>query len=373
MTGYSILHSESSNGWGGQEIRVFQEMLAMHARGHQVWMATPRCTTIFKKCQEAGIPIVEFNDAKWAYPFSILKLATWMKKNRIQVVNTHSSRDGWIVGLAARLARVPLILRSRHIDVDYPNRFVSRIAFGKVPHAVLTTSERISMRLIDELNLDEKCVLCVPTGIDIEMFKPQVTGKLREELNYPPSTKLVGVVAVLRSWKGHHVLLDAAKNLSASHPDLKWVLAGDGPIRELLERRILDEGMNGYVHLLGHRTDVSNVMASLDIVVLPSTAHEGIPQTLLQAMAMGKPVIGTRVGGIPEIVKNGETGYLIPPQSADDLARAVDHLLKSPDWMREFGQKASDYVKHHHSVDHMIQQIEKIYQQFLLQPSGKMA
>ena len=134
QTARTIAHTEYSLGWGGQEIRIFTEMQALRARGHRLLLCAPARSRIYQQAQTDGFPVLEVFDRRNQLPRSVWRMATWFRRERVAVVNMHSSGDGWAGGLAARLASVPLILRSRHIEVDYPNPRLSRIAFHHLPH-----------------------------------------------------------------------------------------------------------------------------------------------------------------------------------------------------------------------------------------------
>lgn len=358
---YIIAHTESSLGWGGQEIRIFTEMVAMRQRGHHLTLFAPSRSAIYARCQEAGFPVHSFSDHKAHYPLTILSLTAAFRREKVQVVNPHSSRDGWLAGVAARIAGVPLVIRSRHIEVDYPNRWLSRIAYKLLAHQVLTTSHRIADRLIRELGLAPGKVACVPTGIDLTQFNPQVPGSLHEELALPPEIPLVGMVSVLRSWKGHKHFLDAAAEIVRQTQHVQFVIAGDGPLRSWLATTIRESGLEARVRMLGHRDDVPNILASLSVLVLPSTAHEGIPQIILQAQAMARAVVGTTVGGIPEVVTDGVTGLLVPPGDARSLVKAISDLLNNADWRSNLGQQARKRAEQEYGLENMCRQLEDLY------------
>ena len=274
-------------------------------------------------------------------PLEVARLAAWLVRNRVELVNTHSSNDGWLAGLAARLAMRPILIRSRHIEVDYPNRFWSGLAFRILPHHVITTSRRIADRLVAELGISPARVTCIATGVDLARFNRKVEGTLRQELGVDPEVALVGMISVLRSWKGHATFLDAAARLLGdSKRPVRFVIAGDGPGREELAGKIAREPWKDRVTLLGHRADVPNILASLDVLVLPSYAHEGIPQIILQAQAMSCAVVATTIGGIPEVVEDGVTGLLVPPRDAAALAEKIAALLDDPGLDARLGQNA---------------------------------
>jgi glycosyltransferase involved in cell wall biosynthesis len=360
MRQWRILHTESSGGWGGQEMRVFAELSWMRAQGHWVALAAPARSQIARRALEAGFKVRPLRTSKVLLPAEVARLAAWMRRKRVEIVNTHSSNDGWTAGLAARLAGCRLV-RSRHIEVDYPNRFWSGIAYRTLPHHVLTTSDRIAGRLIDELNLPRERVTCIATGIDLERFHPSRPGTVRQELGLPDHVPLVGMISVLRSWKGHVTFLEAAEKLLAQRP-IHLVITGDGPGRAEITEKIERMPWRGNVTLLGHRADVKNVLASLDVLVLPSYAHEGIPQIILQAQAMGRPVVATRIGGIPEVVEDGVTGLLLEPRDPAALAASIARVLDDRALRTRLGEAERKYAETHHGIDRMGARLLDLYE-----------
>jgi glycosyltransferase involved in cell wall biosynthesis len=371
MKQWRILHTESSRGWGGQEARVFAELEWMRARGHWVALAAHPKSAIAKHAQKARINFYPLRTHKALLPVAVAQMTAWLIGKRVDVVNTHSSNDGWLAGLAARLAGC-ILIRSRHIEVDYPNRLWSGLAYRYLPHHVVTTSQRIADRLAGELNIPVSRVTCISTGVDLIKFNFQAPGMLRQELDLAPNVTLVGMISVLRSWKGHATFLDgAAKLLKDSKRPVHFVIAGDGPGREELTGKIGQEPWKNHVTLLGHRDDVPNVLASLDVLVLPSFAHEGIPQIILQAQAMARAVVGTTIGGIPEVVENGVTGLLVPPRDPDALAEKIRLVLDDSDLRARVGRAARENIEKHHSLDAMGERLLGLYDDLEGRPPGR--
>lgn len=332
----------------------------MRQRGHRLWIAAQPESILWDKARSAGLPVIALSEKTHRFPDSILRLATFFKKESIQVVNTHSSKDAWIAGLAARLAGVGCLVRSRHIEVDYPSPWRSRIAFHHLPQHVLTTSERIRQRLMEELDLLPQRVTCIPTGIDLARFSPGRADHLRSAWQWPEHTIGIGMISVIRSWKGHAFFLQAAAQVAARCPDARFIIAGAGPGEKLLPQKVEDLGLGHRIELLGHREDVPDLLRALDILVLPSTAHEGIPQILLQAQAVGRACIGTRVGGIPEVIEDGVNGLLVRPSDADDLAQAMIRLIENPALRAQMAMNALSR-RDACGLDTMCQRVESIY------------
>ena len=194
-------------------------------------------------------------------------------------------------------------------------------------------------------------VVSVPTGIDLQRF----TKTKKIDLGIPAGAFVFGIVATLRSWKGHQYLLDA---FSLQDPNSHLLIVGDGPQRPVLEARV--SGIKN-VHLLGQREDIPEILSSMDCFVLPSYANEGVPQAVVQAMAMELPVISTRVGAIDEAVTDGETGLLVPPRDVAALAAAMRDLSGFSGKRISMGKKGRQIAEQKFSLDRMLDAMEQVF------------
>lgn len=358
---WRIVHSEASLGWGGQEHRVLAELVGFQKRGCDVWLLAPAHSKIVQRAKSAGIPCEALDGTRWKFPLTVLQTAAWLRRIRPHVVNTHSSRDGWLVGLAARLARVPLVIRSRHIDVDYPHPWISRHAFTTLADHVLTTSDKITAHFQELFGLPDDRISTVPTGIDLNRFRPDGP---KAALPIPDGGKnlpLVGMVSVLRSWKGHPTFLKAARLLLEAGVRAHFVVVGGGAPVEHFENLAQAEGVRELVTFTGHREDVPEILRALSLLVIPSTRHEGVPQIGLQALACKTPVVGSDVGGIPEIIRSGETGRIFPANDDRALAANIAETLQRAEEARRMAERGRLMVEQHHSLEAMLNQLDAIY------------
>lgn len=357
---WRIAHSEYSLGWGGQEHRVLAELMGFQERGHEVWLIAPAKSQVFQRAQAAGIPTRELPSGKLALMGSTVPLAHWLGAKQIDVLNTHSSRDGWFVALAGRMAGVPLIIRTRHIEVDYRKPWISRHAFTTLADHVLTTSDRIRDNLAEKLRLPLSHLTTLPTGIDLDRFRRE--GSPHPELaKLGKKRKLVGMVSVLRSWKGHKHFIEAGARLLADGLKAEFVITGEGPQQENITRWIAESGHADHFHLLGHTDDVPAVLRSLDVLAIPSYQHEGVPQIGLQALACETPIVGSDVGGIPEIIRPGETGRIFPAQDAAELAAEIRATLNEKKETARMTANGRATVEKRHSRAHMIDVLDDLY------------
>ncbi|MBI5109179.1 MAG: glycosyltransferase family 4 protein [Rhodocyclales bacterium] len=355
-----ILHTEASCGWGGQEIRILEESRGLIERGHEVSVACPAHARMAAEAARFGVPVttlpIEF---KTIAGFRALR--RHLAEARPDVVNTHSSADSWLVALAcATLSAAPAIVRTRHISApvsgNVANRWLYRQARG-----VATTGESLRRHLLDTLGLDPERITSVPTGIDPRRVAPADKAAAKAALGLNPRQRHVGIVATLRSWKGHLFLLDAFAQLQ--RPDVQLLIVGEGPMREPITEKIAALGLGDRVTLAGQRTDPERWLQALDIFCLPSYANEGVPQAILQAMLCALPIVTTPVGAILEAVSDNSSALVVAPQDADALAAAIGRLLDDPDLAAALGAAARRRASADFSRDTMLDRMEALFRQ----------
>jgi glycosyltransferase involved in cell wall biosynthesis len=358
----TILHSESSAGWGGQEIRVFSEVCWLRRRGHSASLVVPPGSLLGERAERADVPVAWIAMPRALDPFAVARIAGRLRRERAQVLVTHSSVDAWTAGLAARLVGVPVV-RMRHLSVPVRTNPVSRAVYTVLCDRIVTTGEAIRTLLVQRLRVPPAKVVSIPTGVAPEAFHPSRADplRLRRELGLSHETPLLGMIAVLRSWKGHLVFLQALRRVRETHPDVRAVLAGEGPFRPVIQDAIRAHGLTAHVHMLGHREDVAEVLSGLDVVVSASTAAEGIPQALLQALAMRRPVVASDVGGIPEVIHTGVTGWLVPPGDPTALAEAILEALTDRARAQRMGEQGRQVVEAEYSLESMGRRVEQLY------------
>ncbi|MBU0753445.1 MAG: glycosyltransferase family 4 protein [Gammaproteobacteria bacterium] len=357
----TVLHTESSLGWGGQENRTLNEMLGLRELGHTALVACQPGARLGQRAREAGFEVFETRMRNAVDVPAILRLRRCIRDCRADVVNTHSGRDTQLAGMAARLlARRPRIVRTRHLALPITSRFT----YSVLPDHVVTVSAHVA-RYLATAGVPADRITAVPTGIDLTRYiAAPGGGTLRAELGLAADAMLVGTVAILRKKKGHAELLEAIPAVLARFPDTHFVFAGDGPQRDNLERRIAELGLGNSVHLLGLRRDVVNVLQSLDLFVLP-THQEALGTAFVEAGAMGLAAIGSDIDGVPEIVGAGETGKLVPVNNPPALAAAIVELLDDPALRRHMGESARQKVAARFSRAAMVDAMVGAYRRLL--------
>jgi glycosyltransferase involved in cell wall biosynthesis len=341
---------------------VLAELRGFRQLGCPIWLVAPPESQIYQRAEKEGISVLSQRfDQRLFLPFYILRMALWLRKKRIEIVNPHSSRDAWLMTIAARVARVPLIIRSRHFDVPIPNKSVSRLMYKEWSHHIITTSPIITETLRKTFEMGEEDVTTLPTGVDLERFRPDGP---RAELSVPKGVPLIGMITVLRYAKGVQILAEAVKILRDQGLRVHAVIVGEGPVRSFLEETLTKLGITDQFTLLGHREDVPELIRTLDIVAIPSF-HEAIPQSGLQALASGVPVVASNVGGIPSVIQDGATGTLVPPKDPAALANAIRSTLADTEGAQKKVQAGRRLIEDEYSLAKMMEKLQRLYQRHL--------
>jgi glycosyltransferase involved in cell wall biosynthesis len=295
----------------------------------------------------------------------IPRFASELRRRRPAIVHFHLT---WPLAcqyalLAAVIARVPTVVATVHLYVDVE---CSRRAMWQqrtLTHAVdryLAVSQDVRRRLMSKLSWPGGKIEVVHNAVFSRPLVEVAPAGLRERIVGNATTPLVLVPARLTEQKGHRFLLRALVDV----PDAHFALAGDGPERAALEAQARDLGVEARVSFLGYRNDVAALLSVCDLVVLPSL-YEGLPVSLLEAMAARRPVIATRIGGTDELVTSGRTGLLVEPGNATALAVAIRSLLDDTAAARELAERASLLVERRFSAEAMCNRVGEIYEQLL--------
>jgi glycosyltransferase involved in cell wall biosynthesis len=355
-----IVHTESSLGWGGQEIRILSEAQGLIGRGHQVTLLCPPESRIHAEAAAWKVPVVAVPIAR-KRPAGVRALFRWLKRHRCDVVSTHSSTDSWLAAIALlALGRPYPMVRTRHISAPVPRNLPTRWLYTHATARIVTTGEALKKELIETNGYRAARIDSVPTGIDGARFAPGDRAAARASLGLPAEGTLVGIVATLRSWKGHRYLVEAVAALPGT---VALAIVGDGPQRKALEALVDKLGLRTRVRFAGNQRDVLPWLQALDIFVLPSYANEGVPQALVQAMLAGLPCVTTHAGSIAELAVPEQTALVVPPQDVPALRAAIERILKDPSLGKRLGAAARKHCSERYSYERMLERMETIYRQ----------
>lgn len=316
---------------------------------------------------------IEFKDDLIAFS----KIFNLIRKERPHVVHTHMSKAGTLGRLAATLLRVPVKVHTFHGHVFHSYfspigtktaLFIERI-FARFTDNVITVSDSIKNDVCDRFKVADRAKTSViGLGLDLDRFRRSglLKGLLKKELKLDEGTLLVGIVGRLTAVKNHMLFLESARLLKEESPGLnvKFLIVGDGELRKELEKSVKILGIEDCVHFTGWRKDMPVIYADLDIVALTSL-NEGTPLSLIEAMASGKAIVATSVGGVPNLIKNRETGLLVDSNNAAQLKEAIMTLLRDKGLRATLGQEGAKFVHERYSKERLVTDIKTLYKTLL--------
>jgi len=306
---------------------------------------------------------------------ALYKLYRFIKRGKYDIVHTHSSKAGIVGRLAAKLAGVPIIIHSphSHIFYGYYGEFLSLVFVWMEKIFALFTDRIFTLTSIGKrehieygVGLSSKFTV-VHSGVPLEPFlnvKVNKAADKRQEFSLNENDIVCIFVSRLVPVKGHQYLISAIPEVLENVPSAKFVLVGDGELRDELEQQALSLGVKDSVIFTGLRHDVPELLAMSDLFVL-SSINEGMGRVLVEAMAVGLPVVATKVGGVPDVVVDGETGILVPSENSKVLAGAIMRLLKDENMRRRMGEAGRRRVNPAFGVEAMVGKIANVYEELI--------
>lgn len=304
---------------------------------------------------------------------ALAKLVALLRREKPDIIHTHTAKAGTLGRLAALIAlprRRTTLYHTFHGHVFHSyfgprkTRMFLRIErfLGRYTHRLIAVSERTRQELIEYGIAPAEKIIAVPLGLDLEPFAQceRYRGELRAELGVAENTPLIGIVARLVPVKDVGTFLEAAQCLAARLPDVKFLIVGDGESRAQLEAQANALELAGRVCFLGYRKDLPRIYADLDVVAL-SSLNEGLPVSLIEAMSSGCLVVSTEVGGVPDLIQDGETGYLVPAQNPNALAEAWACALAHPERSRTMAARARQSALSRFHIQRLVSDMERLY------------
>lgn len=299
-------------------------------------------------------------------PLAIGALYRFFQEVRPDIVHTFLLTASLYGRLAAIAARVPIVIGTEVNIYEHkrPHHALAERLLMAGTDSVIASAESVRTFYVDQIAADPARVDVIYNAVDFQMLEATASRtEMRAQIGVPQDVLVAGVIARLTDQKGHVHLFDALSSTPALAP-LHLVVIGDGPLRAMLEQRVKDLGLEGRVRMLGSRRDLGDLLGAMDLFVLPSL-WEGLPLSLVLAMGAGLPVVSTRVAGIPEVVKHGETGLLVPPGDTAALAGALTELTQSADARRRIGGAARLSVLPRFGVERYVSAVSALYERLL--------
>ena len=361
------LHIDTARTWRGGQSQVLTTVMGLRALGHRTLLVAHSEGELRQRANE-GLDLLALAPKTEMDLTAAWRLSRILKQLKPDIVHAHDPHGVAMAGLAlsmsTQLAKPPLVA-ARRVDFHLRGSSLSRWKYRQVD-CFLCASEAIRQMLVGD-GVPAARAVTVHEGIDLERVESAPPANLHEDLWLPHHAPIVGNVAALVAHKGQRHLIEAARLVLPQVPDARFVIAGEGELRPALERQIKDHHLEKHVLLAGFRPDVLSLHKAFDIFVM-SSVTEGLGTSLLDAMAAGKPVVATMAGGIPEVVIDGETGFLVPPRDHDAMAGAIVKLLKDDALRHRMGEAGRARVRTIFSAERMVQETLRVYQRVALHP-----
>jgi len=315
------------------------------------------------KLVKEGIDVKILHISTSRNPLSIYKLYRFLKSHKFDIIHTHAYSAGTIGRMSAFLAGVPVIISHNHSVYDYYGKFYNLVEWflSLITDRVICISEVVNGFANKTQRINSKKLITIHNGIDdVCDLTEKSSSDLKKELGIPINHPVICTISHMEEHKGLKYLLEAASLLLQSKNDVSFLLVGEGVLKKELKILCADLKIEKNVIFAGEQSDISEILSLSDIFVLPSL-REGLPLTILEAMACGKPVIATNVGGIPEIVKDGENGILVYPKDPETLYMAMNELLGDREKREKMGRIGKRVCDESFRTKTMVEKVEDLY------------
>ncbi len=296
------------------------------------------------------------------------RFVAFLRREKVDIVHAHLFNASRVSHFLAKLAGVGITIETNHVREGWRKGIlktwyaIDRF-FGRFTDTVIAVSRANAEYLSKVKGIEKKKIKVVSNGIETRAFDSpngRAGSSVRSRLGIGPDVPLVTVIARLEPQKGHVYLLEAIPDIIRKHPETVFLLAGDGALKDELEATAAGLGIEKNVVFAGFRRDVAALLKASTVFVLPSL-WEGLPLVAVEASAAGVPVVATAVDGTPEVIKDGETGLLVPPKDPQALARAIISLLDEPETARNMGQNGAMFVRNNFDIERQVKETELIY------------
>ncbi len=354
----NILHLDSEQDWRGGQSQILLLSEGLKKKGYGV-MVLGCCPLLINRCREREIEAQEIPIHSEFDILAAIKVARVLKRENIQIIHIHSSH-AHSIGLLASLIRPTKVVLSRRVDFHIRKNPISWLKYKIKIDKIIAISQRVKRVLVED-GIDEKKIDVVYDGIDLTNLRNPQGDYLYKEFGFSKDIPIIGIVAALTPYehKDHKNFLESASIIKENLPSAKFLIVGDGPFKREIENLSAGLNLSDSVIFTGFRTDIPQLLSIFTIFVL-SSYLEGLCTSLLDAQAVGIPIVATNTGGIPEIINDGVTGLLVPPRNPGALAETVLKLTLDRPLAKRLAEAGKGSVKRF-SQERMVDETEKIY------------
>lgn len=355
-----IAHIESSPHWGGQELRIIEQMEWLRAQGHPVWLLARDDAEILRVARERGLPHQALAIRNALDPGALLRLVRFIRRQRIELVDTHSSREGTLMLFVRALTGVKVV-RSRHVSQPLKGGWLRRLAWRYGNDRVIVTAEAIRRQLVEAGFKREDAIDVVVAGVDARRFHPGLREQqgLRRQLGIPEDHRVVANIGMIRPDKGQLQFVRACRLIAQRLDRVSFIQAGEATASTRAYKEQVQaeaQRLGVAVRFLGYQADIERYLGISDVLVIASIGVEGQTRLVSQAFLTRTSVVATMVGGLPEMIVPEQTGLLCEPGSPEALAEAVTGLLNDPDRHERLRRQAYEHARRSLTLERMMDQ-----------------
>ena len=369
-----VCHVAVADLWAGAEVHLVTLLLSL-SRMQDLDVSAVLFTEgrAAQELRNAGIEVMVISEQKHGLIEILWKLAKHFRKHEFMIVHAHKPKDNLLSGVACRLTGVPYLVRTLHGSWEPFQGFehlkikiyeyLDRIANKHLVSTIVAVTSKIQALLTHGYPREK--VVCIHNGIDAESLQLRRDKRnIRKDLNIGQEAVILGTVGRLTPVKGHVYLLKAMQTLVSKNKDVRLVIVGDGPLRNQLENLAVELQIEKNVLFVGHQNDACDFIDAMDVFVLPSL-HEGIPMVLLEALALSRPVVASRTGGIPEVIEDGVSGLLVEAGNPMALAEALAVLTKDVARAEQLGKNGRVRVEQRFTSNVMAAKTADLYRRLV--------
>lgn len=360
MVKRAICFFNSNRTWGGGEKWHLDVSIRFRDKGHPVCIVTNEKSELLRRAKKAGIPTHTMRISKMSIlnPVKLLKISGFLKQERIDTIIVNLPSDLKAAGIAAKHAGVRNIIYRRGLAKPVKNRFLNRYLFRNIVTKIIVNSEETKKLFLmqNDRFVGEEKIRVIYNGIDLNRFdaSPSIFSFPRE-----PDEFILGSAGRFVKQKAQHLLIEIASRLKLKKMKFRMMIAGEGKLKEELERTARELGVEREVIFPGFIDDTKGFMESIDIFLLPSL-WEGFGYAIVEAMACRKPVIAFNVSSNPEIIDDGRTGFLIEDMNVEKFLQKIELLIGDRELRRKLGEEGRKKVERDFSLDRVVREVEEM-------------
>ncbi len=350
------MNSTGLAAWGGGEKWMLQTGLELRGLGHTIYYGGRDGSLFLNKCETEGFRTLALRVGSDFDPFTIKKISAFLKENQIDIIIVGQNKDVRLAGLACKISPNRVVVAHNGLP-SIKNNFRYRMLYPKLLDGIMVTTNAIKQKYLSYKWLDESFISVIKNGIFPIPVPPETHTEIKKRYDIPENRPIIGIFGKLNKSKQHTIFLEVAAAVHTHFSDALFLIVGDGPERENLQHYAFDLGILDHIYMTGFQDNPFPLYAICDVVLLTSQ-EEGLPNVVMEAMLMEKPVIAFDVGGVSELIISEKNGILIPPNDIYLMTQRVEQLLIDRDIAVDMGKCAREHTLTRFGVEHMISELE---------------